>query len=228
MDDKIDFYNDINKYSTNIIKNYDINTKLDLQQYNDNNIVKLLLKWKSCFEFLGKNPLFISKPIQKIIYCILSDCSIINYINKTLTNLSLYDELQQDFWGFDVVININSIIKIKLFNVCDRMVIMDCTKYPIYKIYHLYNLSMIKDLYKTSKINFDIIKRDMCLVPMFVSNINNLFNDFKKLSASNFNMNLKRNMMFVESYVKRVKVLEDQILKVQNELFDMYNKKLKK
>jgi hypothetical protein len=140
----------------------------------------------------------------------------------------LYDELQQDFWGFDVVININSIIKIKLFNVCDRMVIMDCTKYPIYKIYHLYNLSMIKDLYKTSKINFDIIKRDMCLVPMFVSNINNLFNDFKKLSASNFNMNLKRNMMFVESYVKRVKVLEDQILKVQNELFDMYNKKLKK
>lgn len=226
MDDKIDFYNDINKFSKNIIKICDLNIKLDLQIYDDINVVDLILKWKSCFEFLGRQTAFLSRKVQKIIYCLLTDYTIINFVNKEVTNLSLYNVITQSFFGFDVINDTNRIIKIKLFNVCNEMVIMDCNKYPTYKIYHLHNLNIIKEFYKTSKINFDTIKKDICIIPIFVGNINNLRNDFKKLSINNFNISLKKNIIHTKNYLTRTKELNDEISKVQNELFNIYKQKI--
>lgn len=224
MDDKIDFYKDINNFSTNTIMSHD-GMKLNLQSYNDVNVIELILKWKQCFDFLGKGGMFVSKKVQLIIYCLLSDYSIINFVNKEPTNLALYNTITQSFFGFDVV-NANRIIKIKLFNVCNEMVIIECCKYPVYKIYNLHNLNIIKEFYGTSKINFDTVKKDICLLPVFIGNINNLKNDFKKLSVYNFNTPNRRNVMYMELCLKKEREIEKKITDTQNELFDIYSKQI--
>ena len=225
MDDKIDFYNDINKFSENITKTLGPNIKLDLQLYNNKNIIDLMLKWKMCFELLGKNTLFLSKNIQKIIYCLLSDCAIINLINDTKIKLPLYDMKCQTFLGFDVVNSVNRFIKIKIFNMCDRMVVIDCKNYPNYKIYDLYNLKLIKDYYKSSKVNFDIIIKNICLLPTFVGDVNNLLNDFKKLSINNLTICNTKNLKFVEEYLKNMRKIDTEINNIQNELINIYKNK---
>ncbi len=225
MDDKVDFYSDVNKFSENIIKPLGPNIKLNLQLYDNFNTIDMLLKWKSCFELLGKDVMFISKNVQKIIYCLLSDCSIINSINDTKIKLSLFDTSNKTFLGFDVVDNINRFIKIKLFNMCNKMVIIDCKTYPVYKVYVLYNLSVVKDYYKSSKVNFDIIIKNICLLPIFTGNINNLRSDYKTLSVNNYTVCNATNLRFTEEYLKNLKQLDKQINKIQNELITIYKNK---
>jgi hypothetical protein len=224
MDVKIDFYDDVNKLSKNIDINHNI--KLNLQIYDNIDITNIILKWKQCFEFLGKTDLFISKNVQKIIYCLLSDCNIINSVNGENTNLSFYDIVKQEFLGFDIIDKVNRIIKIKLFNVCNKMVIVDCKGYPIYKIYHLYNLDVVKDYYGKSKVNFDSIMKSICIMPIFVGDINNLLHDYKKLSVDNLNVCNYRNIMYLKLYLAKSRELEYEIHNIQRELRDIYNKEI--
>lgn len=220
MDDKIDFFNDINKLSKNIDIPNDI--KLNVKSFTDITTTNLILKWRQCFQFLGKEHLFITKKIQKIIYCLLSDCTIINSVNGQDTNLTFYDTTHKSYYGFDVINNDNRIVKIKLFNVCNQMVIIDCKQYPTYKIYHLYNLDIIKEYYGTSKINFDNVIQSICVMPIFIGNINNLVTDYKTLSLDKFKISYKRNVIFVLSYLEKTRAIENEIIKVQNELRDIY------
>ncbi len=222
MDDKVDFYGDVNKLSENILKPLGPNIKLNLQLYNNVNIVDILLKWKSCFELLGKDILFVSKNVQKIIYCLLSDCSIINSINDTKIKLSLFDTSNKTFLGFDVIDNINRVIKIKLFNMCNKMIVIDCKLYPFYKIYILYNLNIVKDYYKSSKVNFDMIVKNICLLPVFTGNINNLKVDYKKLSINNLTLCNATNVKIAETYLQNLNQLDKQINAIQNELLNIY------
>jgi hypothetical protein len=60
MDGKIDFYEDINGFSENIIIKYNPTTTLNLQTFNNHEIINALLKWKTCFELFGKIIYFIN------------------------------------------------------------------------------------------------------------------------------------------------------------------------
>lgn len=224
MDDKIDFYDDVNKLSTNITitKNIGSDITLNLQSYDDVNVIDLILKWKSCLSFLGKDALFITKKVQQIIYCLLSDCTFINSVNNQSTNLTFYDKIRESFMGFDVVTKTNRNIKIKLFNVCNEMVIIDCSAYPIYKVYYLYNLDFVKDFYKSSKVNFDTIMEHISLVPVLISDINNLVTDYKKLSVYNLRVSNNKKIVRIDTYLKNARHIEAKIEKIQHELFDIY------
>lgn len=217
----VDFYDDINKLSENINNTVGSNIKLNLQLYNNIDTVDTMLKWKSCFDLLGQTNLFTSKNVQKIIYCLLSDCSIINTVNDEPSTLTFYDGILTTFWSFDIIDKQNRNIKIKLFNVCNKMVIIDYCKYPIYKVYYLYNLTSIKDFYGI-KVNFDSLIKDLYIEPSFIGNIYELKKDYKKLSIQNVNICNKYNLTYIQSYFKHTKKIGKQILKTQLELFDMY------
>jgi hypothetical protein len=124
--------------------------------------------------------------------------------------------------GFDTVNNKNRIIKIKLFNVCNKMVIIDCKQYPKYKIYNLYNLDIIKSHYKTQKINFDELVEYLCLFPIFIGNINNLEIDYKRISKLNENTCNIINILHVENYLIFVRKIEKKIIITQNELVTIF------
>lgn len=223
MGDELDFYNDINELSQNIDKTK-LNIKLNLQLYDNANIIDTILKWKTCFEILGRKDLFMTPKIQKIIFCLLSDCGIINYINNNEnTNLALYDTINESFWGFNCIDNDNRFIKIKLFNVCDKMIVVDMGKYPVYKIYYLYNLSVVKNFYGSQKVNFDTIIKDISLEPVFIGNINNLKDDYKKLSVSKFELCNKQYIDYIKSYTKLNKKLNTQITNIMVDIYGIKN-----
>lgn len=219
MSDELDFYNDINKLSHKM-ETTKLNIKLNLQMYDDINIIDTILKWKTCFEILGRKDLFMTPNIQKVIFSLLSDCGIINYINKNeTTNLALYDTINESFWGFGCIDNNNRNIRIKLFNVCNKMVIVDMIKYPVYKIYYLYNLDIVKNFYGSQKINFDNVIKDISLEPVFIGNINNLKNDYKKMSVSKFELCNKQYIDYIKSYTKLTKQLNTQINNTLREIY---------
>ena len=185
---QIDFKSDINKFSDNKnklvrINNLDIN--LNSLYYENKNLLEVFQKWLTCFEILGKGNLFRSKSIIKILYCLLTDCSSIITINNIKTELDLYDESLERFLRIEVIDKNNRFIKIKIFPICDSMVIIDCSDFKSYKIYELHNLQLIKKCYGTNKINFDLIKNNIGIYPTFIGNITNLQNDFKCLSCKN-------------------------------------------
>lgn len=223
MNDKIDFLSDVLQCG-NEGKMIKLGIKFNLVKFSDKKVMDVILRWKQCFGFLGKNDLFIGANIQKIIYCILTDCHFIKDVGGIETNLTFYDERMDGFWGFGVIDKMNRNIQIKVFNICEAMIIMDYAKYPIYKIYNLYNCKCLKDYYG-SKVNFDIIIKDLSLIPMFIGNLNNLGNDYGRLK---YHVSYQRQCVLLKEYMKKSIILDNKIWDAQSELFEIHAKQIKK
>lgn len=223
MDSEIDFSSDINKYARFFIKDIIINNidiSLDLTEYNNIKIIEILNQWQTCLGMMGKAKFFKTKEFMKIIYCLLSDSCKINTINGNKIDLDIYDPIIDRFLRLDVIDENNRFIKLRIFTVCNTLIVIDCKDMKNYKIYELHNLSNIKEYYGTCKVNFDDIVKLLKLQPRFIGKLSDLTNDFKILSLNNIKINKGIIIKTLEEFVYISNNMEK---KIQKEYKDLYN-----
>ena len=214
---EITFNSDIKELSTNINKNIyvlDQTLTLSLNAYNNKDTIDVLKKWQSCFALLGKGQLLQSKDASTIIYCLLSDALSIDMINYAKVNIDLYDPILNRFYLVESLTKKHRNIRLKVFPICNTMIVFDWSLYPIYKIYELYNTDQVKEYYESKKVNFDKIVKDLGLVPKFigkVDSLDNLYTYFKKLSVNNLEDYKEKHIKVLEDFLRKYRVLEKQI-----------------
>ena len=191
----IDFKSAIKPDSKTFIKNTIVNNyevSLSLEKFS-RKVCDTFLHWQMLLGMLGKSASDIF--FCKILYCLLSDCCFVNSMNDNPVELDLYDDVLERFVRLDTIDKQNRMITIKIYNVCDTMIVLDFdAKNKQYKMYEIYNLPLIKSSYKSKRINFDILAKDLELEPFFTSSIQNLKNDYKKLSVNKSNNRTKRGI----------------------------------
>ena len=208
------FNSDIKQFATPINKKLciqDAELDLELQAYNNENAIESLNKWHLSLSYLGKGNLHQSKDASKIIYCLLSDACIINSINKAKVNIDLYDLTLDRFYQFDSISQKNRKIKIKIFPICNTLIIFDWLHYPEYKVYELFNTDQIKEYYENKKIDVDTVIMDLGLKPKFSGDINDLVQDIKVLSINKIVINRGKNIKMLEDFMERAQDLENKI-----------------
>lgn len=216
MDTEITFDSEIVKYTNNLVKNIkinDVDINLNLIEYNDKRIIEILGQWQMCLSMLGKGNLFKTKDCMVIIYCLLTDCCKINTINDSKMDLDIYDPVLDRFQRLEIIDNTNRFIKLRIFTVCNRMIIVDCKDGKKYKIYELHNLGNIKEYYGTNKINFDDIVKSIKLEPIFVGNFSDLEDDFKRLALRNIKVDSFDIINSLEQFMSSCNDIERKIQK---------------
>lgn len=224
-----DFSSDISKFSNNINKSLkigDVDINLDLSEYNDIKAIEVINNWETCLGMLGKQHLFKSKEIMKVIYCLLTDCYVINSINGTKLDLDLYDMTLDKFLRIDVIDGKNRDIKPRVFTVCNALVIFDCKDLKNYKIYELYNVSGIKEHYG-SKVNFDMIIREMNLEPRYTGSISKLEDAFKEMSVINFKKDNDKIINNLEKFLLNATELESKIQKEYGKFYKIVKMRMR-
>jgi hypothetical protein len=219
--DEVDFNSDIEKYGNNFIKSLSINNvniNINLIEYNDINIIDMINNWNMCLNMLDKSFLFKNKNVMKIIYCLLTDCCVIKNINGNNLDLDLFDPVLEKFLRVDVVNEKSRDIRLRVFTVCNTLIIFDCKDLSNYKIYEIFNIDQIKKHYDSHKINFDKLINEMKIEPKIKSNLNNLTNDFKKHTVSNCIKNDKEDIIikldkFLLTYNKMEKKIQTEYIK---------------
>lgn len=217
------FIQDIEKFSKK--RNKDINIQncdlnLNLIQYNEIGIVEPLKNWKLYLGMIGKNILFKSKDVWKVLYCYLSDAMLLESINGNKVDIDLYDKYKNRFYRLETVNEKERNIKIKIFPICNNMIVIDNKNPKSYKIYELYNLNLIKDYYDTNKVNFDQILKDIKLNPFFTGNVDELENDFKKLSVVNYKIDHGELIEQIEKFLSNSRELDKNIMKEYKKFYN--------
>lgn len=220
---QIDFNSDISKFSNNIkklikISNVDIN--LDLSEYNIG-ACELINNWQMCLSMLGKTNVFKRKNIMQIVYCLLTDSCTINNINGNKMDLDLFDLTLNRFLRMDIINENERYIKLRVFTVCNTLIVIDCKDLKKYKIYELHNVSAIKEYYGTHKINFDTIVNDIKLEPKFIGSMSNLEDDYKILSIVKFTKNNESIVKTLEDFLLCATELEKKIQKEYKKFYKL-------
>ncbi len=225
---QIDFISDINKFSKIInkhviINNTDIN--LELTEYSDIKTCKIITNWELCLGILGKYNLLKTKEVMKIIYCLLSDCCIINNIDGNKMDIDLFDLELDRFLRLDVVDEKKRTIKLKIFTVSNTMIVIDCKDLNKYQVYEIHNLDTIKGYYKSSKINVDTLIKDIGLTPKFIGSICEIRNNYKVFALNNFKKDNGRIIHDLEIFLTYMTNIEKQIKKDYNKFYKEVMKK---
>lgn len=226
--DQIDFNSHINKYTINLnklikINNIDIN--LDLTCYDNVNLVDIIKEWQTLFGIIGKPNLFKKNNVIKVLYCLLTDCCTINNINGIKMDLDFYDFNLNRFLRFNVLDEKNRNIKLRIFTVCNILIVIDCRNMNQYKIYEVYNLDKVKNHYQKQKINFDILISDIKLEPIFIGNIDNIEENFKKLSIAKIKINKFKIIDSLEKFIYYNGQLENKIQKEYTQFSKTFQKR---
>lgn len=222
MDNTVDFHRDIYKYAKMINKQININSAnitLNLFEFNDEGICDCLLKWELCLGILNKHNLIKTKHIFKIIYCIIYNCNIINNINGKIFDLDIYDDILERFLRLETVDELNRIVKLRVFTVCNVMIVIDCKDLNNYKIYEIYNIDSIKKYYGNSKINFDSFIKIMNLKPIYSGSLYNIKTDFGVLAHNLIEYNYKKFVDVLDNFIKHDINIEKQIMKEYNKIY---------
>ena len=217
---EISFNSDIKQHATNFnyqVKIQDTVLNLNLDGYNNINTYETLKKWQTCFSLLGKGNLYPSKDVSIILYCLLTDASLIKTINNNKVNIDLYNPVIDRFYGLETITKLNRNIKLKIFPICKTLVIVDWKGFPTYKVYELYNLDQVKEYYENKKANFDTIIKDINLKPKYIGQVNK--SDFKALSINNFVIDKQKIIKMLEDFMIKYKKLERQIQKEYKRAF---------
>lgn len=221
---EVNFKKEIMKFSGRInkmIKINDIQLNINLSNFDNSDLIEEILNWKLLLGMIGKSELFRDKFVIKIIYCLLTDNCVINNINNNVMDLDLFDIKKNSFLRLEVIDKNNRNIKIKIFTVCDSLIVFDCKDMNNYKIYELYNLKNLKDYYGSNKINFDTVSKDLKLNHVFNGDIDDLSNNFKKLTSKGVN---KDKTQLIDYLTKFLSDYEDLEKKIQLEYNKFYKK----
>lgn len=213
MDNEINLKEDLYQYSQKVSYKYSINNidlNLSLFSFNNIKISNILHKWQSCFGILGKGNIFHFKDVSKIIYCFLTNSCILDNIDGDKVNIDLFNTVTSRFYQVNVLTKIKRVIKLKIFPICDTLVVIDWKNFPDYKIYELYNTKQVKDFYKNKKISFDTIIKDISLEPKYMGNIDELDKDFKILSIVDKEKNIKNLENFLSSHLAMEKQIQKE------------------
>lgn len=222
-----DFFTDLNKFSNIINKIITINNvdiTLELTEYSNPDICQTITNWGLCFDILGRHDLMKTKEFMMIVYCLLSNCSIINFINGNKMDLDLFDVALERFLRFDVVDKKRRTIRLKIFTVCNSMIVLDMND-DDYKLYEIHNLDMIKEYYNSSKVNFDDLIKDIKIKPIFKGSINGLSQDYKVLSLTNFKKDEEKIITELEKFLVNEIKIEKQIMREYNKFYKMAKSK---
>lgn len=180
---------DINEYKNIVLKDIKIKdsvVNIELEQF-DKNIIKKIEEWITLLQYMKKSHILCSNYLTKIYYCLLSDCCIVNKINNHKIKVELYDTVFNKFQQFQTINENERLIKINIFKICNELIIFDCKNIEEYKIYKIYDLCLLKEIYG-EEVNMDKLIKEIKLTPIFTGNINRLSNDFKKLSYKNMDI----------------------------------------
>jgi len=219
---QIDFDSDINELSNKLqksVKINNVNVVLNLQEYCDIKSCDVINNWKLCLGMLGKMHLFKRKNIMKVVYCLLTDSCVINNVNGNKIDIDVFDVILDKFLIVDVIDETERNIKLRVFTVCNTLIIIDCKDLNKYKIYKLHNVYLIKEYYGINKINFDTIANDIKLEPMFVGSIDELEDDYKKMSIINFK---KDNGIIIDKLIRFLSYEMEIEKKIQKEYIRFY------
>lgn len=214
-----DFLSDINQFAKNFEYRLSIKNellKLSLKEYNNVQTFDAINNWKLCLEMIGKGHLFKSKEVMLIIYCLLTDNCIIDSINGKHIDIDLFDVNLNKFSRFEVIDDQQRYVRLRIFPICDHMIIIDTRDLKKYKVYELYNIQIIKEYYGTHKADFDQIIKDIKLEPKFIGDIRDLVDDFKKLSIVYFQLNRDDEIEKLEKFMVQCHELECKIMKDYN------------
>lgn len=227
----MDLRTELNKFTKRMTGeiNYKNNKiKLNLIDYHDKKVIEILKEWKICLSFMGKSKLFKDTIVTEIIFCLLSDYYYVNTIGQKASPLHLYNPILNELTNL-VVVGRDRYIKFKLFNISNTLIVVDFNKKDQYKVYKIYGLSSIKEYYETKQIKFDHLVKDLQLIPIFESDLDNLENDYKKLSYTNYTKNDILEMRFntviyyYQLYQKIDQKIEREFELVYNKLLDRRN-----
>lgn len=187
------------------IKIKDVSLDLNLKSYKNINVIDEIYGWQSCLEILGKKNIFMSKDLIKVLYCLLTDSCILENIN----GIDLYNPILNRFLQI-VCLSSKRKVKLKVFPICNTIIIIDFKGYPKYKIYELYNIDQVKEYYETNKINFDTVIKDIKLEPIFTGNLMDLKKDYKILSLG---ISKETHIRILEKFLVNYKKIEKNIIK---------------
>lgn len=216
---EISFSSDIKESCTIINKELNIketNITLCINGYNNKGTIDIIKKWQSCFALLGKGNLLQSKEASTILYCLLTDACTIENIDGNKVDINLYNPVLNRFYQIESLNQKHRNIRLKVFPICNTVVIFDWQNYPTYKVYELYNTEQVKEYYGSKKVNFDTIVKDINLQPKFtgtVKSLDQLYDDFKILSVDRFVIvdYKERQIKMLQSFMKESQKLEKQI-----------------
>ena len=212
----INFDSDINKFSNNInklIKINDIDINLDLTEYTNIKACEMIDNWNLCLGMLGKSNLLKNKDVMKILYCLLTDSCIINNINGNILPLDLFDPILEKFLRIDICDEKNRNIELRVFTVCNTLIVIDCKDLKNYKIYELYNIHLLKEYYCKNKVNLDTILNDIKIDPKFKGSIADIEDDYKKFTITNHIKNYGEIIDKLELFLCRSVEIEKNIQK---------------
>ena len=220
MENNINFKTEIEKKSILIttkivINNYEVDIQLIKFKQS---VCEIFLNWQTVFGMIGKNKK--SSYVIKILFCLLSDYCIIKSINKDKCGLDLYDPELDRFTRLEVVDEKKRDIKLKIFNICNHMIVIDCRDMKKYSVYELQNCKLLKDYYENYKINMDDIILTLKLKPVFTGDIKNLLNDFGILSTEKKELDYDEYIDNLEKRTKELNLLENKINKLYLSIFN--------
>ncbi len=218
--DKIILQNSVEKTFQVNIKGAKV--KINSTLFANVNLCKSLKDWITCFTLIGRYDLAKGKDMMKVIYCLLSDATIINTINSNKIDIDLYNPFLESFLRLDTVYENKLDIKLKSFGVCDMIVVIDCRNMADYKIYEIYNVSLLKEHYDKSTVRFDKLIEDMGICVSFRGNIKNIKKDYKCLSSENIAFLKYQSLLRMENYVNYDIKLEKRLQRVYNEFNTIY------
>ncbi len=217
MNDEINLKTELLQYCTNLSQNIEIKgttLNLNLKAYNNIGIVTELSKWQSCFGILGKGNIYVTKEISKIIYCLLTD----TYVLEDINNIDLFNPIFSRFLQIEPLSKNNRTIRLRVFPICNTLIIIDWKQYPNYKIYELYNIDQVKEFYRSNKVNFDTVVQDIKLQPVFSGDISDLESNFKILGLNRFKDNREHQINLLETFLSNYRILEREIQKEYKKL----------
>ena len=212
----LDFNSDIKQFSTNYKEKLciqDTVLNLELEGYNNKGTIEVINRWQLCLSYLGKGNLLESKDASSIIYCLLTDACLLRTVNDSKVGLDIYNPIVSRFYQIECVTKKNRSVKLKIFPICNTMIIFDWQNYPEYKIYELFNLDQVKEYYGKKKVVWDQIIKDINLKPKFCGHSSTLDEDLKRLSIDNIikNKDREKSIQILEDFMKQCKILEKQI-----------------
>lgn len=223
MNDEINLKTELLQYCINLSQNIEIKgtiLNLNLKAYNNISIINELNKWQSCFGILGKGNIYVTKEISKIIYCLLTDAYVLEYIN----NIDLFNPILSRFLQIESLTKNNRTIRLRLFPICNTLIIVDWKQYPNYKIYELYNINQVKEFYRSNKVNFDMVVQDIKLQSVFTGDITDLENNFKILGLNSVKDNREHQINLLETFLSNYRILEREIQKEYRKLIKKSSK----